>query len=196
MKKYLTVPNMSRIAILAALGAVLMLFDFPIFVAPSFYKLDFSEAIVLLGTFALGPVSGVLIELLKILINLLLNGTVTMYIGELSNFILGIVFILPAGIIYNHFHNKKGAYASMIISTIFLVIAGSLINAYILIPVYAKIYGIDINQIFLLGNKSTLLSFVLLCVVPFNLIKGILNSLITAFLYKKISFIIKNFRNK
>ena len=94
---------MTKIAMLSAAAMVLMLFEFPLpFVAPMFYELDFSEVPVLVGAFALGPVAGIAIEFLKILVNLLINGTITAGVGELANFLVGVSFILPAELIYKH----------------------------------------------------------------------------------------------
>ena len=87
-----------KVAMLGALSTILMLFEFPLpFIAPPFYELDFSEVPVLIGTFAMGPMAGVLIELIKVLLNLVINGTITAGVGELANFIMGCAFIIPAG---------------------------------------------------------------------------------------------------
>ena len=94
MKKY-NAKWMVKVSMLSAVSVVLMLFEFPIpFIAPPFYELDFSEVPVLLGAFALGPLAGVVIELLKILLNLLINGTITAGVGEFANFVIGISFVL------------------------------------------------------------------------------------------------------
>ena len=91
---------MAKVGVLSAMATVLMLFEFPLPIAPSFYELDFSEVAVLIGSFALGPLAGVLIEFIKILINLLINGTDTLFVGELANFLMGCAFVLPAALVY------------------------------------------------------------------------------------------------
>ena len=91
---------MVKVGVLSAMATVLMLFEFPLPIAPSFYELDFSEVAVLTGSFALGPLAGVLIEFIKILINLLINGTDTFFVGELANFLMGCAFVLPASLVY------------------------------------------------------------------------------------------------
>ena len=89
------------VGMLAAISTILMLFEFPLpFIAPGFYELDFSEVPILIGAFALGPVAGVLTELVKILLNLVINGTNTAFVGEFANFVMGCAFVVPASVIY------------------------------------------------------------------------------------------------
>ena len=99
--------NLVQVAMLGAVAGVLMNFEFPIpILAPPFYQMDFSEVPVLLGAFAMGPVAGVVIELIKVLLHFVLHGTMTAGVGELANFIFGCAFAVPAGLIYRY-HNKK-----------------------------------------------------------------------------------------
>lgn len=201
--KVLTTRNLVLIAMLAAIAAVLTVFDFPLlFIAPNFYKLDFSEVPILIGTFAMGPVAGMLMKLVKILLNLLFNGTSTAYIGELANFIMGCAFVVPAGIIYKINHTRKGAMIALGSSIVIMTVAACLVNGLLLLPWYASHFfasagGMD--AILQAGAKvhpsiGTLPGFLLLCVAPFNLVKGILSGLITAVLYKRVSFLIKGTR--
>ena len=202
MKKTLSPRTIALIGMLTAIAAVLMILDFPIvFIAPTFYKFDFSEIPVLIGAFSMGPLAGVIIELIKVLLNFLLNGTVTGGVGELANFIMGCAFILPAGIIYKFKHNKKGAFIGLVAGTIVLTAVGSLINAFVLLPVYSQVFGMDISAFVAMGSEifssvDSLATFVLFCVAPFNLFKGVICSIITALLYKKVSYVIKAFRDK
>ena len=124
----------TKIAVLTAVASVVMLLEFPLWFAPGFYKLDLSEAVILLGGFAMGPSAAILIELLKNLINLLLNGTTTAYIGELSNFIIGCSFVVPASFIYKYKKTKKGAMISLCVGVLSLGIVGGLLNYFVLIP--------------------------------------------------------------
>ena len=104
-EKWLTTKNLVLMGMLGALAGVLMMFEFPlVFLAPSFYALDFSEVPVLVGTFAMGPAAGVVIEFIKIAIKLLMKPTTTGFIGEYANFVIGCALIVPAGMIY---HTKK-----------------------------------------------------------------------------------------
>ena len=110
VNKNTNVKMLVQIAMLSAVAAVLMLVEFPLpFLAPSFYQLDFSEVPVLIGAFAMGPLAGAAIELVKILMNFVLNGTVTAGIGELANFLMGCALVVPAGMIYRRVKNKKYA---------------------------------------------------------------------------------------
>lgn len=198
--KTLSVRNLVLIAMMAAIAMVLMLFEFPLpAIAPSFYELDFSELPVLIGTFAMGPAAGVLIELVKILLKLLIKGTSTAYVGDLANFLVGCALILPAGVIYRMKKTKKGAWLGMAVGTLVMVVVGCVMNAFVLLPFYANTFfasagGMD--TILAAGAAvhpaiGTVTGFVLLCVAPFNLVKGILVSLLTALLYKRVSVLIK-----
>ena len=185
-----------KVAMLSAVATVLMLIEFPLpFIAPGFYKLDFSEVPVLIGAFAMGPAAGVAIEALKILLNFLINGSITGGVGELSNFVLGVVFVLPAAIIYKRNKTRKSALLGLIAGGLTMVILGCFINAYIMIPLYSRII-IPIEQILSMAASiwsviDTVFEFILLCVAPFNLIKAILVTLVTMVLYKRLSPILK-----
>ena len=189
-----------EIGMLGAIATVLMLFEFPIpFIAPPFYELDFSEVPVLVGAFALGPVAGATIELVKILINLLINGTATAFVGEIGNYILGCSFIIPAALIYKKKKSKKIALAAMIVGTISMTVFGCLLNAYVLLPTYAAAFGMPIDAIvemgsIINGNITNVMTFVIMAVAPFNILKGIMVSLITMLIYKHISPILKGNR--
>lgn len=182
----------AKVGVLSAIATVLMLFDFPLWFAPNFYQLDFSEVPVLLGTFALGPAAGVAIEFVKILINFVLNGTDTGGIGELANFIVGCAFLIPAGLIYSRNKTYKTAILGFLAGTVALALAGSLMNYYLLLPVYSKVYGAPIQAFIDMGNVlnpaiTDLKTFVMYAVVPFNIFKGIVISSIVLLIYKRIS---------
>ena len=189
-----------EIGMLGAIATVLMLFEFPIpFIAPPFYELDFSEVPVLVGAFALGPVAGATIELVKILINLLINGTATAFVGEIGNYLLGCSFIIPAALIYKKKKSKKTALSAMIVGTIVMTVFGCILNAYVLLPTYAAAFGMPIDAIIgmgsaINGNISDVMTFVIIAVAPFNIIKGIVVSVITLLIYKHISPILKGNR--
>ena len=189
-----------EIGMLGAIATVLMLFEFPIpFIAPPFYELDFSEVPVLVGAFALGPVAGATSELVKILINLLINGTATAFVGEIGNYLLGCSFIIPAALIYKKKKTKKTALAAMIVGTIVMTVFGCILNAYVLLPTYAAAFGMPIDAIIgmgsaINGNINDVMTFVIIAVAPFNIIKGIVVSVITLLIYKHISPILKGNR--
>lgn len=177
-----------QIAMLGAIAVVLMMFEIPLGFAPSFYKLDFSEVPVLLGTFSMGPVAGVLIELIKILLNLLINGTYTAGVGEFANFGIGCALVVPAGIIYKRKASRTNAVIGLVIGTIVMAIVGGAFNAYVLIPLYSKAI-MPMDTIISMGNQinpniTGLTTFIMFAVVPFNLVKGVIVSIMTILLYK------------
>ena len=196
MKTKLGTREIVTIGMLGAIAVVLMLFEVPLPFAPPFYEIDFSEVPVLIGCFALGPVAGVLIESIKILLNLVINGSATAGVGELANFCIGCSLCIPAGIIYKRKKTKKGAIIGLVSGTLIMTLFGCFINAYIMLPTYAKAFHMPIDSLIEMGTKvnasiTDLFTFVMFAVVPFNLLKGVLVSIIVILIYKKISPIIK-----
>lgn len=198
--KLLSARGMTVMAILSVMATILMLFDIPLWFAPSFYQVDFSEVPVLVGAFALGPVAGIIIELLKVLINLVTSGTDTAMVGETANFIVGCALVVPSALIYHHKKTRKSAILGMIVGTVIFVAAGCLLNAYVLLPTYAKIYGMPLDALIGMGTAvnpsiNGMMTFVLFAVAPFNLIKGAAVSIATILLYKYVSPLIKGYHN-
>lgn len=196
MKRKIGARELATIGMLGAIATVLMLFEIPLPFAPSFYEIDLSEVPVLIGCFAMGPVAGAFVELIKIILNLILNGTMTAGVGEFANFCIGCSFCIPAGIIYKKKRTKKGAILGLVVGTLMMTFLGCFINAYIMLPTYAKAFHIPIEGLVEMGTKvnasiTDLFTFVMFAVVPFNLLKGVLVSIIVMLIYKKISPIIK-----
>ena len=195
-KKKMTTKMITQIGMLGAIATVLMLFEIPLPFAPSFYEIDFSEVPVLIGCFSMGPLAGALIELVKIILNFVINGTMTAGVGEVANFIIGCSLCVPAGIIYKKNRTKKGAVLGLLVGTMFMTTLGCFVNAYILLPTYASAFQIPIEGLIEMGtavngNIHSLFTFVMFAVVPFNLLKGVLDSIIVMAVYKKISPILK-----
>ena len=179
-------------AIFAAMAGLLMLVVIPLFFAPSFYKIDLSELPVLICTFYLGPVAGVVCELLKVLIKLLLKGTSTAFVGDFANFAVGCSFILPASIVYHARPSRKSALIGLVVGTLVMTVFGSAFNAIYLLPKFATLFGMPLEAIVGMGtavnkNITSVSTLVLFAVVPFNLLKGAVVSLLTLLLYKRIS---------
>ena len=190
--------KMATIGIFSAMSSVLMLFEIPLFFAPSFYKLDFSEIPILVGSFAFGPAAGVVMEFIKILLKLVMKGTSTAFVGELANFAVGCSFIIPASTIYLFKKTKKTAIASCVIGTVILTVFGTAFNALYLLPAFSKLFHMPLDQILAMGQKvnplmkeGDIVSFVIVCVAPLNLIKGASVSLVTMFIYKPLSRFLK-----
>lgn len=177
-----------------ALAAVLMLFEVPLpFIAPSFYGLDISEVPVLVGTFAMGPVAGIVIEAVKILVKLLLKPSTTGFVGEFANFVIGCSLVVPAGLIYRRHKTKGSAVLAMAVGTILMAIAGAVLNALAMIPFYS--HFMPLENILAAGAAiqpavSSVWGLAIFCVAPFNLLKGAIASLLTALVYKRISSLI------
>ena len=181
------------ISICSAIAAVLHMLDFPLlFLAPAFYKLDFSELPVMLCGFYLGPTSAVICEALKIILKLLLKGTSTAFVGDFANFAVGCSLVLPAVIIYHTRKTRISALWGLMAGTLFLTIFGSMFNAIYLLPKFSQLYGLPLDAIIGMGTKingsiTSLSTFVLLAVAPLNLIKGVTISVLTLLLYKKVA---------
>lgn len=195
-KKELSTKMIAQIGMLGAISVVLMLFEIPLPFAPTFYKIDLSEVPVLIGSFAMGPAAGAFIELVKILLNFLINGTDTAGVGEVANYFIGISMCIPAAAVYQKIHSKKGAVIGSAIGTITMTGFGCFINAYIMLPAYASAFQLPIDTLVGMGTAingkiTNLFTFVVFAVAPFNLIKGIAVSVIVLLIYKKIRPILK-----
>lgn len=185
-----------KVAMLSAIAAILMLLQFAIPFVPPFYQMDFSEVIVLLCGFALGPIAVIICEALKIVLNLLMNGTDTLGVGELANFIMGCSFVLPATIFYHRHKSKKYAKVGLVLGTLCLCVVSVILNYLVLLPAYSYFLDLPLNTLISMGtsvngNIDSLFSFILLAVLPFNLLKGILTSVGVLLIYKKISPLLK-----
>ena len=198
-EKLFATRKVAMIGMFSAISMILMLFEVPLPFAPPFYKLDLSELPVLIGGFAFGPAAAVMIEFAKILLKLFVKGTSTAFVGELANFAVGCSFVLPASIVYLFWKKKKGAIAGCITGTLILALFGSMFNAVYLLPAFSKLYGMPLDTILGMGSavnplmtEGSMISFVVCCVVPINLIKGTVVSLITMFIYKPLSPILKS----
>lgn len=191
-----SVRTLVQIGMLGAVSVILMMFEIPLWFAPSFYKMDLSEVPVLIGSFAMGPAAGALIELVKIVLHLLFKGTTTAGVGDFANFLIGCALIVPAGIIYGRKKSRKSAVIGMAVGGIFMIIAGCFLNAFVLLPVYGKAFGMPMEGLIGMGTAvnpaiTNLAGFAILAVAPFNLLKAAAVSVITMLLYKHISPILK-----
>lgn len=185
--------RISIIGICAAIATVLHMLDFPLlFLAPEFYKLDFSELPVLLCGFYLGPSACVACEGVKILLKLLLKGTSTAFVGDLANFVVGCSFVLPATIWYHAQKSRHSAIIGLILGTVSLTVFGSAFNAVYLLPKFSELYGLPLDTIVAMGTAiwggvHSVTTFVILCVAPLNVVKGTVVSVLTMLLYKRVA---------
>lgn len=198
-QKKLTTKKMVMIGIMGAVSTILMLFEFPLpFLVPPFIKMDFSELPIILCGFMYGPLAGVFTAFIKIVLNTLLGGTNTMGVGELANFITSVAYMLPAVLIYQKMRNKKGAIIGLISGTLLTSVFAIFNNMYLMFPFYAKVYGMPIDAIVDMGSAvnplvDDMFTLMLFSMLPFNLMKFTLVSVIIFFVYKKISVFIRKF---
>lgn len=185
--------RISIVAVCAAIAAVLHTLDFPLlFLAPEFYKLDFSELPVMLCGFFLGPSAAVACEAVKILLKLLIKGTSTAFVGDFANFVVGCSLVLPAVTVYHIKRSRGSALWGLVLGTAVLTVFGSAFNAIYLLPKFSQLFGLPLDSIVAMGNAingkiNSVSTFVLLAVAPLNLIKGLSVSVLTLLLYKRVA---------
>ena len=181
------------IAICSTIAMVLHVLDFPLlFLAPEFYKLDFSELPVLLCGFYLGPSAAVTCEGVKVLLKLLVKGTSTAFVGDFANFVVGCSFVIPATIWYHIHKSKHSAVIGLVLGTLSMAVLGSAFNAVYLLPKFSQLFGLPLDAIIAMGAKihgsiHSVPTFVLLCVAPLNVVKGVMVSVLTMLLYKRVA---------
>lgn len=187
MKKTMSVPYLTRIAVLTALASILFLIEIPVV---AFYKLDLSNLPVLLGAFSMGPVAGLIILFLKSLLGML--HSTSMYVGEMADFIMGAAYVLPAALLYRMKKNRSTALWGMVLGTVAMIIVAVLVNWKIMIPFYMNAFGMPMEAV--IGMATKVLPFVdtqwellMFVTAPFNLLKGVVLSLLTFILYKHLS---------
>jgi len=195
-EKILTTRKIVIIGVFSAMSAVLMILEFPVPFAPSFYAIDFSELPALIGAFAYGPVAGVMIEFCKIVIKIFLKPTSTAFVGELANFVTSCMLVLPASIVYLFRKSRKNAMIGAVIGTAVMTVFGTCFNAVYLLPKFAQMFGMPLDAIIGMGTAINpaiqgITGFVVMCVAPLNLLKGSLVSVLTMLVYKKISPVLK-----
>ena len=192
-RKVSSARRISTIAVCAAIAAILHMLDFPLlFMAPEFYKLDFSELPVMLCGFFLGPSATVACEAIKIILKLLLKGTSTAFVGDFANFAVGCSLVLPAVIIYHIHKTRASAFWGLVVGTVVLTIFGTAFNAIYLLPKFSQLYGIPLDAIIGMGTMinpkiNSIATFVMIAVAPLNLVKGVSVSVLTLLLYKRVA---------
>lgn len=186
--RYITVT-----AVFSAVAAVLMMLSFNVPLMPSFIKFDFSELPVLIASFAIGPLGGAAVALIKNLINLIF--TTTGGVGEFSNFILSCIFAVTAGTIYKHHKTRKGAAVAALIGALTMAVAGVFSNYFIIYPLFSLI-GWKSEMVLGLyravnPNIRNLWQALFIFNMPFTFIKGMVTFALSLPIYKKLSPIIK-----
>lgn len=190
------VRTMTATAMLSAVGFILMFFELSVPLMPSFIKLDLSELPALIGSYAFGPVAGVVICLIKNLLHLLVGNTGG--VGELSNFLLGACFVAPAGLVYRRHKTKRRAILGALLGVALMAGISVLTNYYVVYPAYYRLFMseetvLSLYQVIAPGMKSVLECLIKFN-VPFNLVKGLISVGITMLIYKPLSPILKGSR--
>lgn len=195
-KKVLTTKNLTIIAMFSAISAVLMVFEIQLPFSPSFVKFDFSDLPVMLGGFLIGPFAGGIIVFMKILLHFLLNGTTSFFVGDLSNLLLTLSFVLPASFIYQQKKTKKTAIQGLLVSIICTSLLAIIFNLFLIFPLYLKVLNLKmvdlINMIHVVNPLvKDVFTMIVFSLLPFNLFKYSIVSMITMLSYKKLSILFK-----
>ena len=196
-EKRVNVSYLTVTAMISAVAYILMFLDFSVPFMPAFIKMDLSELPALIGSFAMGPLCGVVVCLIKNVLHLFI--TTTGGVGELSNFILGVAFVLPAGLIYKHKKNRKSALIGSLVGAAFMGIFSIVSNYFLVYPVY---YNFMPEEVILAAYQAILPSVknILQCLIcfnmPFTIVKGMFSVVITFLTYKHISPILKGSQNR
>lgn len=174
--KTLNTNRFIKLSLLSAIAVILMYIDFPVIPIFPWLKIDLSDVPALMGAFAFGPLAGVIIELMKNLLILIVKGTGTGFVGEFANFLVGVALVWPAALVYKKNKTKKTAILGMVLGVLCIEVVGILANFYLLLPAYGMAM-----------SKTELMQYVTVGLIPFNGIKSILVCGITYALYKKVS---------
>ncbi|HOB34598.1 MAG: ECF transporter S component [Firmicutes bacterium] len=201
-KRVFATTYLVKVGLLAALSYMLMYLDdifLPLtrLIFPEFLKLDFADVPALIGGFALGPLAGTLVALIRNIIYFLTKSS-TAGVGSAANFVTAVSLVIPASLIYQRLHTRKGALIGMLAGTLSMTAVMAVTNYYIFLPLFARVMEIPLNVVVQAGAKVNpwivdLRTFVLFATAPFNLLKGILVSLVTLAVYKHISRLFKHF---
>ncbi|WP_042275313.1 ECF transporter S component [[Clostridium] dakarense] len=183
MKERNNLKTLIKVALLSAIAFILMYIDFPVIPMFPWLKIDLSEVPVLMGAFAFGPGIGIVIEFIKNLLIVVMKGSQTGLVGEVANFIVGIAMVVPAAMIYKRNKTKRNAIIGMIVGILVMEVVGIIANVYFLLPAY----GMQMSS-------ADLMQYVTVGLLPFNGIKGVLISVATYMLYKKLSVTVFNDR--
>ena len=188
-----TTHNLTVAAMLSAVAFILMFIEFPIpMLIPAFIKMDFSDLPALLGAFALGPVYGVIISFMKNLLHIVIKGTSTACVGELSNFILSAIFSAVAGYLYKHHKSRKTAIIGAVAGAVAMGVLSVPSNYFVVYPAYVQFYHMPLEAILgmyqaILPSADSLIKCLIIFNLPFTLVKGLLDAVLCMLIYKPLS---------
>ena len=179
-------------AMLAAVAGVLMSLEFSVPMMPPFYKVDFSDVPSVIAVFLMGPVSGICVEVIKLLIKLITVGTNTMYVGELANLIAAFLFVWPLWFLYQKLGaNRKAAVEALLLSIVIRTACACFINANITLPLYAKAMSLPLDEVIRMVASvnpaiKDLNGFIIQATIPFNVLKVGLNYIVGQLLFVRL----------
>ncbi len=184
--------KLTATAVLGAAAYLLAFLEFPVPLTPTFARMDLSDLPALIGAFAFGPVTGVMIELVKNLLGLMTSSTGG--VGELANFLMGASYVFTAGVVYRHHKTKRMALAGGVAGSVAMGIMAAVTNYFILLPMFEQFMPLE-EIIAAFGEFipfiHTKMDVVLYNAFPFNVIKGLVITAVTMLVYKKISPVLK-----
>ncbi len=195
------VRSIAFIGLFGALSTVLMLLRFPLPFLPPFLSFDLSGVMEIMGGYMFGPVAAFFIILVKILLQLIIQGSFSFGTGELQGLILSSAYVLPALIIYHWEKSKRSAIAGMAVSTLVVSGVAVITNLYLIIPFYVSLFGMTMDDIIAMCSAvnpavQDVAGMVIMGILPFNLIKYGATSVVTFFVYKRLSKIIRGVINQ
>lgn len=175
VKKQITVGMLSSIAYL------LIMVDFPLPFLPNFLLIDFSEIPALIAAIVFGPVAGITVEAIKNILHYLIQGSATgVPVGEISNFIAGILFILPSSYMFRRFKNIKGLTIGLVLGTVLMAVIMSVLNYFVIMPAYTLFLNMPAM------SQEALKGFVVAAILPFNIVKGLIITILLVIVISKI----------
>ncbi|KXG76044.1 Riboflavin transporter RibU [Fervidicola ferrireducens] len=184
--------NLTKVAVLGVMAFLLMTYlEFPLPMFPAFLKMDLSDLPALLAGFGMGPWAAVLVEIIKNILHAIFKNQ-TAFVGEIANFLTGVLFVVPAAVVYAARKTKANAIMGMVLGTLIMAVGMALANYYIFLPLYAKVFNMPLDAIVSMGSSVNgrivdLKTLVVYSIVPFNILKGAIIMAITLLIYKKIS---------
>ncbi len=192
VQKRWPVKSIVKISVLGAISFALMFFKVPVWFAPPFLKFDIADLPSVIGAFAMGPATGVWVQMIKNLLNVLVEGSVTNGVGEFSNFLVGSVLASSCGLIYHRHKTFRNALIGLGLGVAAMVTFATLSNYYVMFPLYARVFGWELDKIVAMGSKVNKYvvdykSLMVYAVIPFNLLKGAAVSIAAILVYKRIS---------
>lgn len=190
------VDYMVKVSVLSVLAFLIMLIELPLPFTPEFLKIDLSDLPSLVASFAMGPVAGILVQLLKNILKIALRGTNTLFVGELANFLVGSIYVVVASLIYRRKRTKGAAVKGLVLATLLMSVFASAANYFVLLPFYAKVYGVPLEAYVDMAKSVNayvvdLRSFIVFGIFPFNFVKGVLIAIVGYPVYTRLRMAIE-----